>query len=267
MKKHCVLTLLLFCLLIFSCNNTTKLDKNEKKSINKKTSTLKQKSKSVSSILLGSRYDSIIRTETAVDFLTDFGKKNPENKVVISTSFGNVFIQLFDDTPLHRAAFIYLVKKQYFDETLFYRISKNFVIQGGNTNDKSALEKRKKIGGFYIPQEFSNHKHVIGSLAAAKEYEDNPNDYSNPYNFYIIVGQKHNNKTLNRLELMYNLKLSLSDRKTYSKNGGAPHLDGKHTVFGKVYKGMDVVEKINQLPVDASEWPLDDVKMKVTLIK
>lgn len=267
MKKHCVLSLLIASLFIISCNNTTNLEKNEKNNKNKLNNNVKNQRKSAQSILLSNKYDSLIRTDNAVEFLSNYGEKNQETKVKVSTSYGDFFIELYKDTPIHRAAFIYLIKKKYFNETLFYRIAKNFVIQGGNTNDKSAIEKRKSIGGFYIPQEISTHKHVIGSLAAAKEYEDNPNDYSNPYNFYIIVGQRHNRKTLDRLQLMYDLDLTNLDMNLYIQKGGAPHLDGKHTVFGRVYKGMDVVNDINKQPVDASEWPLEDIKMNITLIK
>lgn len=266
-RKELIIKMLFISFLINSCNNNTNLKYANKKTVTNTNVNKTIEKKSIQSLLIHERYDSLIRTDNAVAFLTEYGSKNKETKVKIKTSYGDVFIELFTDTPIHRASFIYLIKKQYFDETLFYRIAKNFVIQGGNTNDKSAIEKRKLIGGYYIPQEQNNHKHTIGSLAAAKEYEDNPNDYSNPYNFYIIVGQKHNYKTLDRLELLYNLNLSKPERDLYSKKGGAPHLDGKHTVFGRVYKGMDVVKEINKQAVDASEWPLEDIKMKVTIIE
>lgn len=266
-RKLLIIRLLFISFLLVSCKNSTNIKTVNKKNVTNTNVNKTIEKKSVQSLLISKRYDSLIRTDNAVAFFMDFGEKNKEDKVKISTSFGDIFIKLYNDTPIHRASFIYLIKKKYFNETLFYRIAKNFVIQGGNTNDKLAVEKRKSIGGYYIPQEINNHKHTIGALAAAKEYEDNPNDYSNPYNFYIIVGQKHNFKTLDRLELLYNLNLSKSERNLYTIKGGAPHLDDKHTVFGHVYKGMDVVNKINKQAVDESDWPLEDIKMTVTIIE
>lgn len=266
-RKHFFLRLLFISFLFSNCNNYTNQKPPNQKIVPNTNVNKTIEKKSVQSLLIDKKYDSLIRTDNAIEFLTKYGQENRETKVKISTSYGDIYIQLYEDTPIHRASFIYLVKNNYFNQTLFYRISKNFVIQGGNTNDKSAIEKRKLIGGYYIPQEKNSHKHIIGSLAAAKEYEDNPNNYSNPYNFYIIVGQKHNYKTLNRLELLYDLNLSKKDKALYDQKGGAPHLDDKHTVFGKVYKGMDVVNKINKQAVDDSEWPLEDIEMIVTIIE
>ena len=186
-RKHFFLCLLFISFFYVKCKNNTTLKTNDKKTVTTANVNKTNDKKSVQSLLIDKSYDSLIRTDNAIAFLTKYGKNNKEFKVKIATSFGDIYLELFKNTPIHRASFIYLVKKGYFDETLFYRISKNFVIQGGNTNDKSAIKKRRKIGGFFLPQEKSSHKHLIGSLAAAKEYVDNPYDYSNPYNFYIIV--------------------------------------------------------------------------------
>src|SRR5690554_7081869 len=64
----------------------------------------------------------LITNENMVSFLTQYGKENLETKVLLSTRFGNIEIELYEDTPLHRANFIYLVKQKYFDETFFHRI-------------------------------------------------------------------------------------------------------------------------------------------------
>ena len=64
----------------------------------------------------------LITNNNVVDKLTKFGRENPENKVRINTKYGSVEILLYDDTPLHRANFLMLIKKNYFDSTLFYRI-------------------------------------------------------------------------------------------------------------------------------------------------
>src|SRR5690606_5429746 len=75
-----------------------------------------------------------ITDENVVSFLTEYGEKNPETQVLISTRFGEIEIELFKDTPLHRANFVYLVKQHYFDETFFHRVVPNFSIQAGNSD-------------------------------------------------------------------------------------------------------------------------------------
>ncbi|MGC1632201.1 MAG: peptidylprolyl isomerase, partial [Gelidibacter sp.] len=70
--------------------------------------------------------------KNAMDFFLEYEKENKENKVRITTDFGTIDIQLFDETMFHRANFIFLIKQGYFDNTQFYRIVNNFVIQGGN---------------------------------------------------------------------------------------------------------------------------------------
>src|SRR5690554_1714060 len=75
-----------------------------------------------------------ITNGNVVAFLTEFGKNNPETKVRINTPYGNIEIELFKDTPLHRANFIYLVKQKYFDDTFFYRVVPNFIVQAGNSD-------------------------------------------------------------------------------------------------------------------------------------
>jgi len=71
-----------------------------------------------------------IPQEQLIPFLTQYGKENPENRVRIITSFGDIEVMLYRDTPLHRANFIMLVKKGYFDNTFFHRVAPGFVIQG-----------------------------------------------------------------------------------------------------------------------------------------
>src|SRR5690606_34153003 len=73
----------------------------------------------------------LIVQEELIPLLTEYGEQNPEDRVKIITRFGDIEVQLYKDTPLHRANFIYLVKLGYFDNTFFHRVSENFVIQGG----------------------------------------------------------------------------------------------------------------------------------------
>lgn len=174
-----------------------------------------------------------ITNENVVDFLTEYGKNNPETKVLINSRFGDIEIELYEDTPLHRANFIYLVKQQYFDETFFHRVVPNFIIQAGNSDLRSTPKKRAKLGGDYLlPAELENGRiHEYGTVSGAKEYRENPDHRTAPYEFFIFLGPK----------------------------SSTAHLNGKYTIFGKVTKGMDVVEEISKIEADSGDWPLNNI--------
>lgn len=179
-----------------------------------------------------------IPQEQLIPFLTEYGKENPENRVRIITKFGNIEVMLYRDTPLHRANFIMLVKKGYFDNTFFHRVAPGFVIQGGNSDNLATPRKRSEIGDYLIPSEFdAGHKHTYGAFSAAKYSEQNVSKASSPFEFFIVM----------------------------DKNG-TPHLNNDHTVFGRVTKGMEVAEKIAQVKTGQSEWPIDNVEMDIEII-
>lgn len=179
-----------------------------------------------------------IAQEELIPFLTEYGKENPENRIRIKTTFGNIEVTLFKDTPLHRANFIMLVKNDYFDDTYFHRVAPGFVIQGGNSDNRSTARKRGDIGSYLIPSEFeAGHKHTYGAFSAAKYSEQNISKASSPFEFFIVMDPT-----------------------------GAHHLDNEHTVFGRVTKGMDVAEKISQVKTGQSEWPIDNIQMDVEII-
>lgn len=172
-------------------------------------------------------------------FLKKYGEENPETKVRIVTRFGNIEIELFKDTPLHRANFIMLVKNEYFNTTQFHRVSPDFVVQGGNNDTKTTALNRKAMGNYLLPNEAKkHHPHVRGAFSAAKYSEQNISKASSPFEFFIV--QSHR---------------------------GAHHIDGDHTVFGRVTKGMSVIDEINKVTVDASEWPEENIYMKIEIIK
>ena len=186
---------------------------------------------------LGEAYP--IPQEKLIPFLKQYGKENPENRVRIITSFGDIEVTLFRDTPLHRANFIMLVKNGYFDNTYFHRVAPGFVIQGGNSDNEATYEMRQAVGNYLIPSEFdAGHKHTYGAFSAAKYSEQNVSKASSPIEFFIVVDK-----------------------------GGSPHLNNDHTVFGRVTSGMDVAEKIAQVKTGQSEWPIDNVHMDVEIIE
>ncbi|MDC8001265.1 peptidylprolyl isomerase [Aequorivita todarodis] len=182
-----------------------------------------------------------ITNENAVSFLTEYGKKNPETKVLISTRFGDIEIELYKDTPLHRANFIYLVKQHYFDETFFHRVVPNFIIQAGNSDIVSTPRKRAALGSKYLlPAEIiPGRVHEYGTVSGAKEYRENPDNRTAPYEFFIFLGPK----------------------------SSTTHLNGKYTIFGKVTKGMDVVEEISKVKADDGDWPLNNIYITAKVLE
>ena len=177
--------------------------------------------------------------EELIPFLLQYGKENPENRIRIKTPFGDIEVTLYRDTPLHRGNFVFLTKQGYFNGTYFHRVAEGFVIQGGNSDNRETNVKRNNIGSFLIPSEFqSGHRHTRGAFSAAKYAEQNVSKASSPFEFFIVQSEQ-----------------------------GAHHLDNDHTVFGRVTKGMDVVDIINKQPVGQGEWPLQNVQMEIEIIE
>ena len=180
-----------------------------------------------------------LNDENAIPFLFEYGKKNKENKVRINTGYGSIDIELFNDTPYHRANFIYLIKNKYFQGEYFHRVVKDFIIQGGNSDNISTSKKRRKIGRYLLPPDTKKgHKHHRGILSMPSSEIENPYKLASPYEFFIV-----------------------------QKKDGAYHLDKNYTAFGKVIKGMNVVDLISNLETDKREWPLDNVRFNIEIIE
>jgi len=179
-----------------------------------------------------------ITNATVGEFYTEYGKQNPEKKIRVKTKFGDIDIDLFEDTPMHRANFIHIVKRGFLNETCFYRVAKDFVVQGGNSDSFKMAKIKNKIGQFTLPSEFLEHrKHTYGAVAMARIWKNNPSRRSSPFEFYIVMNTQN-----------------------------AKHLNGEHTIIGRVIKGMDVAKKINLVKVDKSEWPINDICMDVEIL-
>jgi peptidyl-prolyl cis-trans isomerase B (cyclophilin B) len=215
----------------------------------------------------------LLNNNNVVNKLTWYGEENLETKVKITTKFGDVIIELFEDTPLHRANFIMLAKRKYFDSTLFYRVVDNFMIQGGNSDRDDITQKMKDIGFYTIPDEIlEHHYHVRGALAmAVSEQLDTPeadrNKHSSPFNFYIVQNGPLGENYLKNVIKKYKLELNNKEKQLYRAKGGAPHLDGNYTVFGQVISGFDVIDAIAALKTDKNERPDEDITMSVEIIE
>lgn len=180
----------------------------------------------------------LLTDKNVMEFFLEYDKKHKENKVRITTDFGEIDIQLFEATKFHRSNFIYLTKKKYFDNTQFYRVINNYIIQGGNSDDQKTLNKRKKIGRYLLPNDHKKgFKHDRGMVSMPSSAVANPYKMASPFEFFIV-----------------------------QQRGGAHHLDGDYAVFGKVIRGMDVVDKIAAVPTDKGNWPQNNVYIKTVEI-
>jgi cyclophilin family peptidyl-prolyl cis-trans isomerase len=228
MKIFRILFLLVLFISFYQCKEENKNDEI-KSTIEKKNKKLEKK--------VVKRWDSLNKNNVEA-FFTEYGKQNKETKVVIKTKFGNIKIRLYEDVPIHRANFIFLTKIKYFNTTEIYRVAKNFVIQGGNSDETYTIEQRRLYGNYLIKPEFKSHrKHKYGALAAAREWKGNPNKLSNPFEFYMVHSRK-----------------------------GAHHLNNEHTVFGEVISGFDTMDKISKVKVGVDEWPTEDIRMTIEIL-
>ena len=146
----------------------------------------------------------------------------------IVTSKGTIKIKLYKETSLHRDNFVKLASKKFYDNILFHRVIKNFMIQVGDplTKDPSADPAKYGTGGpgYTIPAEIMpQFKHKKGALAAARKGDkSNPARESSGSQFYFVESET-----------------------------GCSHLDGQYTIFGETIEGFDVIDAIAAEPVTA----------------
>ena len=125
-------------------------------------------------------------------------------KVKIQTTLGDIIVRLYDETPLHRDNFIKLVKEGYYNGTLFHRVIKDFMIQGGDPDSKGApAGKHLGVGGpsYTLDAEIKPGLfHKRGALAAARQGDEvNPERKSSGSQFYIVWGKVYNQSQLGQL--------------------------------------------------------------------
>jgi peptidyl-prolyl cis-trans isomerase B (cyclophilin B) len=209
-----------------------------------------------------------ITNENVKEFLTAYGKENKETVIRLTCPYGDIDIKLYTNTPLHRADMIYLTKRGYFDLTQFYRVSKDFVDQAGNSDEWDCQEMRAKIGGYVLPAEFRKENiHKYGAVAMARRYDKNPKKSSSPFEFYIVLGRTWNKVEIRSHEREFGTSYSPEQYKTYAKIGGTPYLDQEHTVIGEVIAGMDVAIELNKVKVDNREWPLTEIPISMKVLR
>jgi len=149
------------------------------------------------------------------------------DSAVVKTNFGDITVKFYvQESPITVNSFMNLAKKSFYNGTKFHRVMKDFMIQGGDPNSKDDDWSNDGQGGpgYQFQDEINQHKLVKGSLAMANS---GPN--TNGSQFFIVT------------------------------KDATPWLDGKHTNFGYVVKGMEVVEKIEKVKVNENNHPAEDV--------
>ena len=158
------------------------------------------------------------------------------SQAIIKTSLGDITLKFYnEDSPKTVANFAKLAKEGFYDGTKFHRVIKDFMIQGGDPLSKDdSMKSRWGTGGpgYRFNDEFNSHKLVRGSLAMANS---GPN--TNGSQFFIVTAE------------------------------ATPWLDGKHTNFGEVIDGMDVVDKIENVQTEGPDRPVEDVIIELIELK
>ena len=218
-----------------SCSSSEKKKVTPKAAVTSTKKTKKAKKKSV----LMEEPEIVLDEKNAIPFLFEYQKQDLPDRVKISTRFGEIILELFDEAPYHKANFIYLTRLGYFNDTFFHRVVPNFVIQGGNSDHPNTSKKRRLIGRYLLPPDVKKGlKHHRGILSMPSSEMDNPHRLASPYEFFIV-----------------------------QQKGGAYHLDGNYTPFGKVVQGMEVVDAICAQAIDSREAPMENIRMQVSILE
>ena len=150
----------------------------------------------------------------------------------IKTEMGEVLFWLYDETPRHKESFIRLANAGYWDSLTFNRVIKNFVAQGGCPDTQEGFADSP----YLLAPEFNDTiRHTYGAVGAGRD--NNPKKLSAGCQFYIV-----------------------------QRKEGLSRLDGDYTVYGQVFKGMDVIDQIVSVSTDSTDTPLTPIRLDVNVI-
>jgi len=190
----------------------------------------------------------------------------------IETSHGDMVVRLYNETPVHRDNMVKLIKEGYYNNQIFHRVIRDFMIQGGDPHSVEAA-RGQRLGtggpGYTIPAEFNDRLfHKKGALAAARMGDNvNPQKESSGSQFYLVQGRVFTREMLQMMEKNRQASFSPQAIEAYTSIGGTPHLDGAYTVFGELVEGMEVLDTIALSPTDANNRPLEDIVIKISIVE
>lgn len=150
----------------------------------------------------------------------------------IETIHGKILIKFHEETPLHKASFIELASKGYWDSLTFNRVIPNFVAQGGCPDTEEGFTDPEYL---LQPEFHPELRHIYGAVGAGRD--DNPDKISARCQFYIVQNKS-----------------------------GLHRLDGNYTVFGQVIHGMDIIDRIVNVSRDQMNQPLEPITLKIDIV-
>lgn len=179
-------------------------------------------------------------------------------KVKINTTLGEIEIQLFpEQAPKTVKNFVNLAQDHYYDGTIFHRVIPEFMVQGGDPTGTGM--GGESIYGAPFEDEFSMDLfNIRGALSMA-----NAGPNTNGSQFFIVQS------TQVPADLIEQMKAANYPQEVIDmyQNGGTPWLDHRHTVFGQVIKGLDVVDQMAAAPTGAQDKPVDDIKIESIVVE
>ncbi len=180
--------------------------------------------------------------------------KSGEEFAVINTNMGSISVKLFPQyAPKAVENFTEHAKSGYYDGLIFHRVIKDFMIQGGDPTCTGM--GGESIWGNSFEDEFTPLLHNLrGSLSMA-----NAGPNTNGSQFFIVQANEVPDNMLSQMEQLKDRGFPEEITNAYKELGGTPWLDFKHTVFGQVTDGMDVVDAIANVAVGAQDKPVNDV--------
>jgi len=151
----------------------------------------------------------------------------------IKTNQGEILFWFHEGTPRHKESFIKLANAGYWDSLTFNRVIQNFVAQGGCPDTPEGFADSPYL---LKPEFVDSLKHVYGAVGGGSD--NNPEKLTAGCQFYIVQNKD-----------------------------GLSRLDGDYTIFGQVFKGMDIVDKIVAVPADSTDTPLSSITLDVNIIQ
>lgn len=200
-------------------------------------------------------------------------------EVLFETTMGDFRVELFNETPQHRDNFVRLVREGFYDSLLVHRVIFGFMVQMGDPASRHA-KPGELLGagkpGHTVPAEirFPQFFHQRGMLSMAREPDAvNPERASSGSQFFIVTGRPYMAQELKPFEAALaeedkTLRYTERVRMAYENYGGAPHLDGKYTVFGRVVEGMRTISEMQLVSTDNNDRPDEDIRiLRATVVE